>query len=239
MTTKESHTARRGNNLYPVAMDVTFGGHELHLDVPAGVWNPTPHGVHLGNVLAELEFHGESILELGTGCGLHAIVLAKQGAGSLTLTEIEQPILDNAVHNLEKHGIDVPIETQVVNWTHLPDDPRFDVLVTNPPFAKSGKRHRRYFIDTLIRDAHRLVKPGGQLIFIQSSMANLPRTLDMLDEEGATVEILAQTDGPFRDYYFDDAVFMREIASVPNGYQVRDGVYYETLTAMRATLPRA
>lgn len=238
MDTKEEPTARSGSNLYPVAMDVTFGEHDLHLDVPAGVWNPTPHGVHLGNVLATLDLHGESVLELGTGCGLHAIVLARQGAASMTLTEIEQPILDNAQHNLDKHGVDAPVDLVVANWTHLPDDRRYDLLVTNPPFAKSGKRYRRYFIDTLILDAHRLLKPGGQLVFVQSSMADLPRTMSLLDEQGATVEVLAQTDGPFREYYFEDAAFMREIASVPNGYQVRDGVHHETLTVMRATFPR-
>ncbi len=239
MPTMEKLTKRRGDNLYPVAMNVTFGDNELHLDVPAGVWNPTPHGVHLGNVLAELDLDGETVLELGTGCGLHAIAIARSGAESMVLTEIDDATLDNARHNLAKHDIDIPVEYLVANWTSVETDELFDVVVTNPPFAKSGKRYRRYFIDTLIRDAHRLLKPGGKLVFVQSSMADLPRTLGMLDEEGATTEILGQVDGPFRDYYFEDAAFMREVASVPNGYHVRDGVYYETLTVLRATFPDA
>ena len=37
----------------------------------------------------------------------------------------------------------------------------WDCVVSNPPFAKSGKRFRRYFIDTFILDAHKLVRPGG------------------------------------------------------------------------------
>ena len=70
----------QGSNLYPVTISQQFGDHLLELDVPEGVWNPTPHGIHLGNMLLELDFSGEHVLELGTGCGIHAILLARQGA---------------------------------------------------------------------------------------------------------------------------------------------------------------
>ncbi len=69
---------RRGDNLYPVILETQLGDHELHLDVPAGVWNPTPNGIHLGDMLCRMDFSGEHVLELGTGCGIHAIILAKQ-----------------------------------------------------------------------------------------------------------------------------------------------------------------
>lgn len=235
---REAVEERSGDNLYPARLQVTFGRYELDLDVPAGVWNPTPHGVLLGNVLAELDFSGEHVLELGTGCGLHAIPIAGQGAARLTITEIDQPILDNARHNLAKHGVDVPVETLVCDWTHVPAG-GFDTLVTNPPFTKSGKRYRRYFIDTLILDAHKLVRPGGRLVFIHSSMADIPRTLRALDENGMSVRILGETDGPFRQYYFEDADYLREMAAIPGAYSVRDGVHYERLMVFEATLPEA
>ena len=59
------------------------------LDVPAGVWDPTPHGVHLGHMLLRLDFSGTHVLELGTGCGIHAILIARRGAARMTLTEID------------------------------------------------------------------------------------------------------------------------------------------------------
>ena len=226
---------RHGENLYPVKFEARFGDHEIHLDCPEGVWNPTPHGVHLGNMLLELDFTGEDVLELGTGCGIHAILIARRGAARMTLTEIDQPILDCAKHNLGKHGVKVPIDTIVADWTSLPDA-QHDVLITNPPFAKSGKRYRRYFIDTLILNAHKLVRPGGRLIFVQSSMANVPRTLDLLAENGMDVRIVGETDGPFRDYYFEDDEYRLEMAAVPGGYTLRDGTYYERLTVFEATL---
>jgi len=236
MTTRERPELRRGDNLYPASMQAQFGPYTLDLDVPAGVWNPTPHGIHLGEMLATMDFSGEHVLELGTGCGLHAIVIARRGARRMTLTEIDEPILQNARHNLAKHGVEVECDTRVADWTHV-DGGGFDALVTNPPFAKSGKRYRRYFIDTLILDAHKLVRPGGRLVFVQSSMADVPRSIALVEQNGMDVRIVGETDGPFRAYYFDDPVYMREMASIPGAYTMRDGVHYERLVVFAATLP--
>lgn len=232
----EDLTARHGDNLYPAQLDVAFGPYQLSLDVPAGVWNPTPHGVELGNRLTDVRFDGEHVLELGTGCGLHAIVIARQGAKSMSLTEIEPPILDNARHNLAKHAIGIPVDYQVADWVQVEGEPA-DTLVTNPPFAKSGKRFRRYFIETLILDAHKLVRPGGRLIFIQSSMADVPRSIRLMEENGMTVKILGERDGPFRQYYFEDSRFLMEMTKIPGSYAVRDGKHYERLVSFQATLP--
>ena len=130
------------------------------------------------------------------------------------------------------------IDSLVADWTAVPvSGQRFDTLVTNPPFAKSGKRYRRHFIDTLILDAHKLVVPGGRLLFIHSSMADVPRSLALMADCGMDVAILQERDGPFRDYYFEDPSFVTEAARVPGGYTVRGGVHYERLTVFEARLP--
>ncbi len=237
----ESPHERHGSNLYPVRFTQAFGPHELKLDVPEGVWNPTPHGVHLGHMLLELDFTGRHVLELGTGCGIHAILLARRGAAKLTLTEIDAAIVDNARHNLAANGVDTPVELVVADWTAVPGASHegkapWDCVVANPPFAKSGKRYRRYFIDTLILDAHKLLRPGGRLVFVQSSMAGIPRSLSLMAECGMAVRVVGETDGPFRDYYFKDEAYLREMAAVPGGYQIRDGVHYERLIVFEATL---
>ncbi len=232
----------RGDNLYPERFTETFGEHVLELDVPEGVWNPTPHGMHLANMLLRLDFTGMYVLELGTGCGIHAILLARRGAARMTLTEIEPAISANARHNLARNGIRTPAEYVIADWTAVPGASHegkapWDCVVSNPPFAKSGKRFRRYFIDTLILDAHKLVRPGGRLIFVQSSMADIPRSIRQMEECGMQVTVVGETDGPFRDYYFRDPDYLREMASVPGSYTVRDGVHHERLIVFDATLP--
>ena len=111
----KSGPAAQRANLYPCELDVTFGEHELHLDVPEGRLEPDPARAAPGNKLLELDFTGDHVLELGTGCGIHAILLARQGAACLTLTEIAKPILENALHNLKKHRVGVPCDPIVAD----------------------------------------------------------------------------------------------------------------------------
>ena len=48
---------------------------------------------------------------------------------------------------------------------------------------------------------------------------------------------MGETDGPFRAYYYEDEAYMREMAMVPGGYDVRDGQHYERLMVFEARLP--
>ncbi len=68
-------------------------------------------------------------------------------------------------------------------------------------------------------------------------MANIPRSIRLMQENGMGVRIIGETDGPFRDYYLEDEEFMREMALIPGGYTIRDGVYHERLIVFQATLP--
>lgn len=199
-------------------------------------WRITPHGRFLGEVLAEHELvAGKSVLELGAGQGNHTIILARQGPKRLVATEITEDLLEttrtNVENNVERAGF---VEYRVADW--LETEGTFDVIVTNPPFARSGKQNRRYFLDALALDSHKRLQPEGELVFVQSSMADLAKTRRRLAENGFTCEILAERSGLFRDYYFEDETFMEEIRSVPNGYEVRDGRHYETLHVVRARL---
>ena len=45
------------------------------------------------------------MLELGTGCGIHAILIAQRGAEALTVTEIDAQVNENARHNMAKNGV--------------------------------------------------------------------------------------------------------------------------------------
>ena len=40
----------------------------------------------------------------------------------------------------------------------------YDAVITNPPFAQSGKFNRRYFIDELILNSHKLLRGGGRTL---------------------------------------------------------------------------
>ena len=200
-------------------------------------WQPTPHGRFLAETLAEHNLvRGKRVLELGGGVANHTILMLRQGAAQMVVTEITRDRLDTTRANVERNCPEATdrIEYRVADW--LSTDGEFDIVVTNPPFAKSGKRNRRYFIDALILDAHKRLKPEGEIAFVQSSMADIARTGRWLEANGFQYRILGETQGPFRDYYFEDETFMDEIQRVPNGFEKRGGTYYETLYVVSAKL---
>ncbi len=208
---------------------------EMDLSVGDGDWAPTPHGVSLANALAEHDLvRGKRVLEIGAGSGNHTIILLRRGAAQVVATEVDTVRLATTQANVERNCPNAAVEYRVADW--LQTGGRFEVVVSNPPFCQSGKRNRRYFIDSLILDAHKRLVPGGQLVFVQSSMADIAKTLRRLEENGFAPEILDEEEGPFRDYYFEDETFMREIESVPNGFVVRGGVHFETLFVVGARL---
>ncbi|MEL6428830.1 MAG: methyltransferase [Planctomycetota bacterium] len=210
----------------------------LEMDLSAGEddWTPTPHGRWLAQVVAGNDFvSGKDVLELGAGVANHTILLHRKGAQSIVATEITADLLATTAANLERN-LDDPskIELRVADWLDTPG--RFDIVVTNPPFCQSGKQNRRYYIDSLILDVHKRLRPRGELCFVQSSMADVPLTLERLDQNGFDARVVDTTSGPFRDYYYDDPTFMAEIERVEDGYFENDGKKYERLSVVHAKL---
>ena len=200
-------------------------------------WTPTPHGRLLAEVLAERNLvQGARVLELGAGSANHTIVMLRQGAAHLTATEVDEGLLETTRANVERNCPEAAgrIEYRVADW--LNTDGRFDVLVTNPPFCRSGQRNRRYFIDSLVLDGHKRLEDGGRMVFVQSSMADLGRTLRELDRNGYDAEVLEQREGPWRDYYDEDPAFLDEAAQVQGGFREEGGVRFETLSVIQAHL---
>jgi release factor glutamine methyltransferase len=210
---------------------------DMELDAGEDDWSPTPHGIFLGDVLAAGDFvRDKEVLELGAGVGNHTILLLRKEARKIVTTEITEDRLATARRNIEHNCPETAgrVEYRVADWLGLGG--QFDMVITNPPFAKSGQRNRRYFIDALILRAYRRLREGGELMFVQSSMADVPKSLRRLDENGYDAEVVAQREGPFRDYYFDDPTFLEESARVEGGFEIRDGVHYETLSVLHGRL---
>ena len=188
----------------------------LQMDLSAGSddWSPTPHGHWLARMLAENDLvRGRDVLELGAGVANHTILIHRQGARSIVATEITEQLLETTRENFERNcGTEANIRFRVADW--LSTEGRFDTVVSNPPFCQSGKQNRRYFLDSLILDAHKRLRPRGEIIFIQSSMADFGETERHMDRNGFDVEVVGTTSGPFRDYYFEDQEFLKEIEDV-------------------------
>ena len=92
------------------------------------------------------------------------------------------------------------------------------------------------FIDELILNGFRRLRPGGALVFIQSSMADRGKTERRLRENGYEPRRIDETSGPFRDYYYETPGFLEEARAVPDGFESVDGEDRETLVVYEARL---
>lgn len=83
------------------------------------------------------------VLDLGTGSGAVAIALARaRPRWHLTATDISEAALLVAQANANRLGVADRIRFLVADWFHgLPDDRRYDLLVSNPPYVAEADPH--------------------------------------------------------------------------------------------------
>ena len=87
--------------------------------------------------------HSLRLLDLGTGSGCIAISLAaEQPNWQVTATDFSTQALAVAQHNAQQIGTD-NVEFYQGSWFQaLPDDmPKFDIIVSNPPYIDSDDEH--------------------------------------------------------------------------------------------------
>lgn len=126
---------------------------------------------------------GESCADLGTGCGVIALLLARLAQNSsVTAIEFQQVMADIANRNVALNNLSERVrivEDDVMSLkTHFPVD-SFDLVVSNPPYRRPGtgkvspRRGRdeaRHETSATLSDflaaAKYLVKPSGRICLI-------------------------------------------------------------------------
>ncbi|NER20108.1 MAG: methyltransferase [Symploca sp. SIO1B1] len=210
---------------------------KIEMDGNGDVWKPTPHGMALAQGMAKVPhvFCGKTVIEIGAGTGIHAILAMKLGAQSIDITDINEMVITTANKNADKNNVEFR-QTWVRDWMNFEPSEPYDVVLCNPPFCKAGTPNRRWFITELMEQSSRFLKSGGYVIFCQSSMANFPFTEKELKGNNFMYEIVHKTRELFRDYYFTEPGFIEESRQVPNGFELIDDEYIETLQVYLGTL---
>jgi release factor glutamine methyltransferase len=183
--------------------NVVFYGEEefkLHPDV----YEPAEDTFQLADNLDAR--HGEHVLELGTGCGLLAILAAKAGA-KVVATDINHSALECARANAVAHGVADKIDFRLGDLFEPIHDERFDLVVFNPPYlpvrleealgdspsvAWEAGPDGRAVIDRFLEGLPGHLAPKGRALFVQSSLADISKTLRVLEKSGFQVNILRE-----------------------------------------------
>ena len=145
------------------------------------------HALALCRQKRSIEGSCARILDLGTGCGAIAVAIARELEGvAVWASDVSQDALDMARQNAKKHGVEDKIEFVLSDlWQNLSNQEiTFDVIVSNPPYIKSGAmdtlppevrdyepRHAldggeegMLYIRAIIREAPGYLNPGGWIL---------------------------------------------------------------------------
>jgi tRNA1Val (adenine37-N6)-methyltransferase len=153
------------------------------------------------------------ILEIGTGCGIIALILAQRSNARIDAIEIDEESANQAVDNVREspwHGRINIIHKSIQDFVKQTDN-SYDLIISNPPFfsgsLKSPEKKRNITrhddllnFDELINASSQLMSQGGSLWII------LP-----VKESGDFIKIAANS-GFFVHY------FMKVISKKGNKY---------------------
>ncbi len=149
---------------------------------------------------------GESVLELGTGCGLIAVMSAKAGA-NVVATDINPAALECARANAEMHGVAEHIDFRFGDLFEPVAGERCNLVVFNPPYLPvepgeeiGGMLDRaweagpdgRKVIDGFLRELPKHLKSKGRAMFVQSSLSDISKTIQVLESGGFQVAVVIE-----------------------------------------------
>jgi tRNA1Val (adenine37-N6)-methyltransferase len=124
-------------------------------------------------------FASRTILDIGTGCGIIALMLAQRSEAMIEAIDIDKASIEEAFSNFENspwagqlHAHHTSLQNLCKNSTS-----KYDLIVSNPPYfqnslhpsgekLKLAKHNLTLSYDELLRSSAKLLNPGGRLAVI-------------------------------------------------------------------------
>jgi ETFB lysine methyltransferase len=163
----------------------------------ANVWESA---IVLAEDLSQLDGRGHSLLELGCGLALPAIVAARRGFAA-TASDYEEDALEGVRYNADSNGAG-QLEVRLLDWRKLPDDlGRFDRVVAADVLYE---KHHAIALSGVIA---RTLAPGGIAMVADPGRARAVEFEPAARAVGLTVSKQparrphGATDGPEIDVY--------------------------------------
>jgi release factor glutamine methyltransferase len=181
----------------------------VHIITPLpGVFHPRSDTWMLAEVVRRQDgLQGADVLELGTGSGAIGVAAAKGGARSVTVVDVSRRALVTAALNARLNG--VRVRPRCGDLFAPVDGERFDLVVSNPPYLPSdsipqrgaqraweGGEDGRAVLERICAGVGDHLRPGGTVLLVHSSVNDVSRTLDALEQGGLRADVVARHRGP-------------------------------------------
>ena len=154
---------------------------------------------------------GERVLDMGTGFGILGILAAKK-ASSVVAVDVNPHAVHCAQENAKLYNVRSKMDfVQGDLFAPLRKEEKFDVILFNAPYlpadaseadswigrAWAGGTTGRKVIDRFIPEASKHLKPTGRILFMQSTLACVDKTLIKFEEYGLKASVIADNALPF------------------------------------------
>jgi len=147
----------------------------------------------------------DEVLEIGTGTGIIAIIVSRM-ARRVIATDINDYAIKCAIKNATNNKA-FNIEIRKGNLFEPVKDEKFDLILFNTPYlptsdnekiddeinsAWNGGNDGRTTIDRFIGEVKEHLNDGGRVQMVQSSLSDIDKTLEKLEEIGLKASVTAK-----------------------------------------------
>ncbi len=81
--------------------------------------------------LHRLALQGVTVLDMGSGTAVLAILAAKMGAAHVDAVDVDEWAYNNALENVAKNGVEQIVQCRLGDASVLPEEPVYDVVLAN------------------------------------------------------------------------------------------------------------
>jgi len=153
----------------------------------------------------------EVVLDMGTGCGILAVLAAKK-AKKVVATDINPYAIKCAEKNAKMNCVEDKIEFRLGDlFQPIRPHETFSLILFNAPYLPSESYEERSWIgrawaggpggreviDRFITNAPEFLTVDGQILLVQSSLSDIDKTLERFDETGLGARVVAEVEFPF------------------------------------------
>ncbi len=174
----------------------------LSLVVPSSVQPITPTSHLLGEAVLDESGEGERVLDMGTGCGVNAILAATRGASAVAV-DINPEAVRAARGNAERNGVADRVEARASDvFSGVPES--FDLIIFDPPFrwfkprdvAETAITDENYQAMTrFFYEAREHLEPRGRMLIFFGTSGDIGYLKRLMAEQGFSWSEVARLDG--------------------------------------------